>query len=557
MSRSTLGGRQQGPEQESEPDASDVPGLIHALRVYQHELEAQNEELRQACAELETLRSSLEDLFQHAPAALVNVDAKGAITLVNHAAELLFGLDNHALVGRQITSLIREEDTDRFERSRHLVESESGSQVLEARVLRVEETRWARISMMAASPKSGPGAGTAFRTAFVDITEQRQLEASLAQAEKMASMGMLAAGVAHEINNPLSYILPTLESAMVERAPLRELIPQDAQGSEFDELTQRLEHAYQGARRVKDIVRGLTSVSRASSAGATGDLHQAMRHALIVASNELRFVASVQEQLSEVDNVRLAEGKAAQVLLNLILNAVHAFDEQRSGQRNQIAVATWQTGDRVWASVTDNGCGMSGSVQARVFDPFYTTKGAERGTGLGLAICRDIIHEAGGDIQLRSALSEGTRVAFWLPAAPRGPQVAEAKPSITDALRRRVLIVDDEPEVARAIRRLLKAQHDVVVVRSGLEAQQLLTTDDSFDAILCDVMMPDFSGIQLLRWLQSHSPSMARHTVLMSGGVSSKEIQRELAEVPNRLLHKPVDRSTLLEVVQNPDYSPE
>ena len=372
--------------------------------------------------------------------------------------------------------------------------------------------------------------------------ERERLQACLAQADRMASMGMLAAGVTHEIVNPLSYVLYNIES-------LAEDLPTLAGPAAFEDAVSRLREALEGAQRIKQITRSLGAFSRVEPTEVTPvDVQASIEHALTMAFNEIKYRARVVRQFATVPAVLASEGKLAQVFLNLFINAAHAIDEGHV-EDNEIRVRSFAEGETVCIEVRDTGKGIAPEHQPRIFEPFFTTKGLGAGSGLGLSICKSIVESFGGEIGFQSELDMGTRFRIRLPRAPSDwgkTQVApEERSSETPAVRGRILVVDDEAGIRATLVRILGADHEVITASSGKEAQELLETDRGFDLVFCDLMMPRLSGMELHRWLAGRDPALAEQVVFISGGAFTPGASQYLAEVRNLRLEKPFDTASL------------
>jgi PAS domain S-box-containing protein len=386
---------------------------------------------------------------------------------------------------------------------------------------------------------------------FRDVTENRQLRASLAQSDRLANMGLIAAGVAHEINNPLAYALMNLESVADElpqlagalrRLPALELDPA-LRPAPFEDLLERVREALEGTRRIKEVVRGLGTFSRIEeSEAAPVDLHHPIAHAISMARNEIRYRARLVQDLQPVPPVLASDGKLAQVFLNLIINAAHAIDEG-DVERNQILIRTWSEGGRVLAEVSDTGHGIPEEHRARIFEPFFTTKGIGMGSGLGLAICRNIVHGLGGELRFQSTLGQGTCFVVDLPPLPGnwGSGGPPATASATPATRGRILVVDDERGIRAAVTRLLGRDHEVVSAASGEEAKLLLERDQRFDLLFFDLMMPELSGMELYAWLKEQNAALADQVVFITGGAFTPRARQFLSGVENLRVEKPFD----------------
>ncbi len=409
-----------------------------------------------------------------------------------------------------------------------------------------------------------------------DVTERRRLEASLALADRLASMGMLAAGVGHEINNPLAYVLANSELLAQQLPRLVAVTNQlstalrhhqgeaafvEAAGGAADlvapallqDLVECAQQALEGTRRIQAISRRLGAFSRADrDTRERFDLRVAIDSAVTMSRNEVKYCASVVTEFGRVPPVFASEGKLTQVFLNLIINAAHAIGDGPVDQ-NRITIRTWATGDDVFAEVADTGPGISPENLERIFEPFFTTKKFGKGSGLGLSICRNIVAEFDGDLHVDTEVGKGTRFIVRLPAnlaeaVTSGPPALVPKPP-ESTRRGRILVVDDEEPIRKTLARLFGRQHDVVTASSGREARALLEKDPAFDLILCDLMMPLVSGMDLHAWLVASAPALAARVVFISGGAFTERAAEYMATVSNRLVDKPFDAAKLKELV--------
>jgi PAS domain S-box-containing protein len=374
-----------------------------------------------------------------------------------------------------------------------------------------------------------------------DVSERHQLEAQLRLADRMASVGTLAAGVAHEINNPLAFVLANLEFG------IREL---RREGTSQDVLA-ALEEAREGGTRVREIVRDLKTFSRAEDAvRGVLDVGRVVRSALSLVANEIRARARLDVQLGPTPRVLASEHRLAQVFVNLLVNAAQAIPEGAATAHTvRVETSTGPDG-RAVVTVSDDGAGIPAEVRPRIFDPFFTTKPVGVGTGLGLSICHGIVAGLGGEITVESALDRGSTFRVTLPAAPPElePVVATAAAG-TAGRRARVLVVDDEPLVCRAVQRILSPPHDVRIQPSALRALELLTADSSYDLVLCDLMMPEMTGMDLHQRLAAVSPELAGRFVFLTGGAYTPAASAFFDRVQNPKLEKPFDPATLRELV--------
>jgi PAS domain S-box-containing protein len=373
-----------------------------------------------------------------------------------------------------------------------------------------------------------------------DVTERKAMVAQLMAADKLAAVGTLAAGVAHEINNPLAYLLLNLEFI------IRELPKLVGDASLLAPMQQRLHETKEGAERVKTIVRDLQTFTRRDE-GIRGpvDLVAAIEAALHMARHQIRHRATVIKTFDEVPAVYGNTTRFEQLFLNLLINAAHAVAELET-QESTIEISLRPgSGGTVIASVRDNGAGMPPDVLKRVFDPFFTTKPNGVGTGLGLPICHGIVGAVGGEIRIESQLGEGTVVTVVLPAHSGTPPASRSISPLPFMLERgrrgRVLLIDDERAVAEALAMALSDHHEVLVAFSAAEARGLFASGETFDVVLCDLVMPQETGMQLFEHVRVAHPEQARRFAFMSGGAFLPEAERFLQQVENPSIEKPFD----------------
>jgi CheY-like chemotaxis protein len=249
------------------------------------------------------------------------------------------------------------------------------------------------------------------------------------------------------------------------------------------------------------------------------------------------------------------------VLLNLLVNAVQALPEG-GAEHHEVRVRTGTDGSgRALVEVSDTGCGIAPHVLPRIFDPFFTTKERGEGTGLGLALCQQIVKDHGGELRVRSEVGQGTTFSVLLPAASEAaPRAASGRAfayagtpcggaPAEDARRGRILIIDDEPRLAQSMRLLLEPTHDVVATTRGSEALALVSSGQCFDVVLCDLQMPETSGMDVYARLSASAPELARRLVFLSGGAYTPAAREFIRSVPNRVLEKPVRPEVLLAAI--------
>jgi CheY-like chemotaxis protein len=248
--------------------------------------------------------------------------------------------------------------------------------------------------------------------------------------------------------------------------------------------------------------------------------------------------------------VQASESRLGQVFLNLLVNAAQALPEGQA-QCNEIRVRTAYdpSSGRVLVEIADTGPGIPPEVRRKLFTPFFTTKPPGVGTGLGLVICQRIVTGLGGEITVASEVGKGTAFRVMLPVATEEAVAVRPPPPPASARRRgRVLVVDDDRMLGQAIRRALR-EHDTVFVSDGKMALERLADDASFDVILCDLMMPVVTGMELHARLSARSPALAARMIFLTGGAFTPRAQAFLAEVPNPRLEKPFELGELRAMV--------
>lgn len=373
-----------------------------------------------------------------------------------------------------------------------------------------------------------------------EITERKEMEIQLAQADRLASVGVLAAGVAHEINNPLVYILNNVSYALSS-------LPE-----EYTELRAALREARSGAERVRDIVKDLKTFARSDERMGPVDVTALLDSALKVAHNEFKFRAHVVRQYASDLPLVEANSRLGQVFLNLVLNAAHSIREGHP-EHNTITITTRSEGDRVVVSVADTGSGIAPDKLKKIFDPFFTTKPIGMGTGLGLSICRNITTSLGGEIQVQSEEGKGSTFSVLLPALDRRVRhqhAASTLPPPDLALQSlNVLVVDDDAFVARAIRRLLRPKHSVTIANGGAQALECMA-EDTYDVVFCDVMMPTMTGMELHQEVKRRYPDMADKFVFITGGPFTPEARELFDQVTNPCIQKPFTPADLASVLE-------
>jgi CheY-like chemotaxis protein/two-component sensor histidine kinase len=386
-------------------------------------------------------------------------------------------------------------------------------------------------------------------------------EVRLLWADRMASMGRLAAAVVHELNNPLGVTMANLGFAIEALDALdADLVADDREASmemaarlararaHIRTITDSLREARQGGERARLVVRDLRTFSRADDQRQEAlDVRRVLESSINMAYGEIRYRARLVKDYGPTPLVGGNEAGLGQVFLNLLVNAAQAIREgDVEHQCIRIVTSTDEKG-RCVVEVSDTGDGIAPEHLPHVFEPFFTTK-EKTSTGLGLSICQNVVAAFAGEISVESDPGKGSTFRVTLPpiAADHvtlAPPVPRA--SVHPSQRGRVLVIDDEPMMARAVQRLLDGEHEVLVTSDPLGAVEQVRGGARFDAILCDLMMPTMSGMDVYDAIARVEVDQARRMVFMTGGAFTPRAVRFLETVANARIEKPLEHGAL------------
>ncbi|HKP57712.1 MAG TPA: response regulator [Polyangiales bacterium] len=504
--------------------------------------EAARDEAQRQASERAAL---LDALFASAPDAVVQLDLHGTIREANRSCGLL-GTE-HPIGASWLTVGPPEHRAIMSESFRSVIASgRPSSSELSVTTDGGSATYWVTIAAVVRDGRT-MGAVAVVR----DVTERKNIEAQLMVADRLASVGNLAASIAHEINNPLMCVtanLPMIEDTMLRLATEQPVAP---------EVFDALRDAREGAERVCVIARDLRLFARGDEERrGPVDVEQVLDSTLRMARNELRHRARLVKRYGHVPRVDSNESRLGQVFLNLIVNAVHAIPEgDYEHQELRIETQFDTFTRRVNVSVSDTGTGIPPEIQARIFKPFVTTKPVGVGTGLGLSICHRILTALGASIDFTSAVGRGTTFRVSLPTASElGGTVAYGEEAPSDSgvrLSGRVLLVDDDEPLTQVVSRGLAPDHDVQVVHSVGDALRLFQAGQRYDVILCDLMLPRATGMDLYRDLYKLDRRQAGKVVFMTGAAVLPKARAFLDRVENQRLEKPFELTRLRALVHD------
>jgi PAS domain S-box-containing protein len=453
-------------------------------------------ELREAEEEGSKNRAFLASLADLAPDEIYTLDTESKFTWMNQRAEVDSGLTRSVLLGQDFNMILAAESEAEANAA---VQSTLGGEEKQFEVRTICTDGRVRCMDAHTSPLWRDGSITGVMVFMSDITERKLAQARAARSDKLRALGELAAGVAHNLNNSLTVIQGRAQLLLMRNAA------EEGNKKSLEVITQAVGDCSQTLRRLLDFSRRESTRHRVPV-----DLSE-----LITSSVEIarpKWQAAATERIGTVEVVINAPRPAftlgdaselREVVLNLIFNAVDAMP-----QGGTIEAGTQVEGKTARFWIADTGAGMSPDIIARIFEPFYTTKG-ERGTGLGLSASHGIIENHSGDINVISQPGKGTRFEIILPLYEASSAVATVpSASVGNAKPARVLVVEDEENVRVLLNDAFRAEgHDVTEATTGAEALKCLDKRE-FDLMVCDLGLPELSGLHVARWVKEFRPDL-------------------------------------------------
>jgi PAS domain S-box-containing protein len=489
--------------------------------------------------------------------AVIATDRSSAITYMNPVAEKMTGFPTGAATGRPLTDVFRlvdpsgallESPVARAMRTRVAVKLAPETQL-------VDRSGAIHLVDDSASPiVDDRGELLGGVVVFRDVTERRDLERRLEMSQRLASLGTMAAGIAHEVNNPLAVVVGNVSFLMAEVRAARDELAADPNArsiaARLDSWLSSLVDASEGSDRVRKVVAAMRRLAgHGSSHSEVLDVSGILESAIKIAQNTIRQKARLVVVYGSTPLVEVDEGQMVQVFLNLLSNASDAIPEgDPRAHEVRVATRTDAAGCAV-VEISDTGTGIAPEHLACIFDPFFSGKGVGNGMGLGLSLCHAFVATAGGELTVDSTLGQGSVFRVSLPPAGGERRSSEAPPSHAATTgRARVLVLDDEPAVVAVIARTLRDQ-DVVKETDPHAALSRIAAGERFDVFLCDLMMPTLSGVDVFESIRSANPELAAKMVFITGGALSPRTTAFLEKIGNRVLAKPFSSEALRDVV--------
>lgn len=472
-------------------------------------------------------------LFRDLPVAVLALDEAGRIRSMNPAASRIFGRAEAELRARSLIDLAHPEQRQELEQL--LAEAQGGSTPPRRDVRFLHPDGSERMTGLNLAPLEAEGGGTVL-AAIRDVTDEDLLRRSLIQTEKMAAMGFLLSGIAHELNNPLAGIRAALQLVMDDAEPKhREL----------------LQMALREADRASRIIQGVRDFGRKSAGrrerlclNALGERVGELR-AYALRNQNIELIARYDRGIPEVS---ADPEELLQAIMNLVQNAEHAVRAKPVGVR-RITLTTRPRDGGVEFAVADTGPGIPAEIRERVFDPFFTSKAPGEGTGLGLTVVHAIVEGHGGRIELDETPGGGATVRLWLPPARPEPSAQPTSDTTVAASPAglRVLMVEDESTIRDVMRRWCDRQKVGLTLATDGERALEAIRDAEFDVVLLDLRMPGMDGRTLFRTLERERPELAARVVFVTGDAVTGGTRDFLQRAGRPVLHKPFDLRTLAE----------
>jgi len=480
----------------------------------------------------------LRRVLDGTPDMIVAADEVGRVTEFNRGAERLTGKVVEAVLFRPLA--------DVFGGEANLFESSNSESEGAPRDVTLKRPDGETVQLSLVSAALTDAAGEPVGTVWIgrDVTRLRRVENSLVQSERLSSLGEVVAGVAHELNNPLTSVIGYGRFAH--------------NASADSDQRQDLERMVDSAERCKKIVQNLLSFSRQHNAEKqNGDLNECVEKVIEIKSYHLRS-SQINFKLEldrSIPRTRFDFHQLEQVVLNMINNAEHAVAGiKQDGGR--IVIETGVVGDEIFVAIDDNGYGVPDAVRDRIFDPFFTTKDVGQGTGLGLSVSFGIVQEHGGRIDLEWEGRSGSRFVVYLPivaatATDESEEGTSPMASEKSLAGVHVLLAEDDEDVREVFSRMLEEDGaQVTSARDGEEAwSHIQDKEDKYDLIVADLRMPGMSGKELYERVGEEYPQLIRRFVFATGDLARDETTAFLEGLPNGILHKPLEAETVRRVL--------
>jgi PAS domain S-box-containing protein len=520
--------------------------LYNIIQRHAASLEIEKFERKNIQTELQASELRYHSVMERATCGIFIMDQNGIISDINKQTEKIFGSVRDNIIGKNFMNFIpvTERDYADIQFQKLLVEKTIGPnqghiQQPNGNIVDFEFT-----SVYVENERE-----KFLFTILNDITENNRLRAQTILADKLATVGTLAAGIIHEINNPMTFVYSNLEYI---NKKIKTIILDDTQHRDFIlNLKDVIDESLQGARKIIKIIHDLKGFARKDQDELTlVNINEVLNTAINIAHPQFKNHAQLKTDFAtDLPLLLSSNGKLNQVFLNLIINAAQAMDGD-DFQKNIIHIKTFAEQDGICIDITDTGKGITPNILSKIFDPFFTTKPAGVGTGLGLSICSEIINGLGGQIIAKSNLGKGSMFSIFLPINLIEETTTSMSAPIKNVTGKKILIIDDQPTVLKTLDRVLGKNNQVTQALGGRAAFDLLISGgQQFDIIVSELEMPDISGVDLYRYLAKYKPSLAKIMIFTIAGPRNFLTTEFLLSIKNPCIKKPFTKNLLLEAI--------
>ncbi|MBT8341874.1 MAG: response regulator [Desulfatitalea sp.] len=530
---------------------ADMASLIHELRVHQIELKMQNEELRRIQGELEKTRDRYSHLYDFAPVGYFSGSEKGIITETNLTLASMLGAERSAMIGQPFTRFILTDDQDIYYKHRQRLMETNKPQTCELRLVKKDGHAFHARLECTLIHNEGDDVKQ-IRAVASDITEQKDLENQLRQAQKMEAIGALAGGIAHDFNNILVAVIGFAELALDS-------------AEKGTPLADHLEEVLIGGKRAKLLVQQILTFGRkAPQKTVPLRIDSLVRETARLIRSTMPSTIGIDIDIKPTLNpcVLGDEAQIHQVILNLCTNAAHSMEITGGTMTIGIDAVTLENGRAghvsnlspgkyVKLSISDTGCGIRPENIERIFEPYFSTKEPDKGTGLGLAVVEGIVKAHKGYITVMSQPKEGTVFTIFLPLLEKTGSAPDSMPQKAPAGgEEHILLIDDELAIVKLNKVFLERLGYVVTTSTGsLEALDLFRLKpNDFDLVITDMTMPNMTGDKLAAELIKIRADIP---IIICTGYSKAVSEELIGQIGIKALaYKPIDRVELTTTVR-------
>lgn len=517
--------------------------FIFNLRAVLRELARQQEQLNEQHFNILMERTEYKNLIDQFPDGIC-IHRAGIVQYMNpRMAQYLGCRDSQQLLGSHVLDWTPEHmhDTIKARLAKLTENSKHMNPASEIGIVRQDTSEVVLYEVISMNTvfEGEPAVAVIFR----DLSERKILQEQMMLQDRLRSLGQLAAGVGHEINNPLFYLLMKVESLIAE-ASQKKLVHEQKELAEI----------HQGLEKIQSIVKELKSFSRGQidESPTQVDLKAILHSAVGMAKNQIQHRAQLKVSLpDDLPYVDGNESRLGQVFLNLLINAAQAIDPG-SADKNEISVeAIANSKSQVIVKIRDTGRGIPPEVRQNLFKPFYTTKPIGEGTGLGLSISQSILSRYGGQISFETQVGKGTVFQVSLPASELQPAKLpqfQGRCNLS-GLSGRVLLIDDDEELLSVLEDVVSSEHQVFAFQDARKALGFVAKDSQFDCVVCDLMMPNMDGSEFYQELRLTAPELCKKIVFMTGGSFTEKTDKFLSRAQIRYREKPINSDELLDLI--------